>query len=254
MEISIENVTLTFGGESILSNLTLKLKGPRLVQIIGPNGAGKTTLFKVILGLVKPDSGRVLINGRDVTGKPSRVGPLVGYVPQITPLDRIYPVTAWEVVFNSLLIHENRWPRLFATKDEIDRTKKVLEEVELPRDRWNKCFWELSGGERQRVLLARTMVYEPEILLLDEPLSSVDPLGKVELAKLIGDIAEKKLVIVTSHDPVLLLPYTDLIALLNRSYFIIGKPEEVLRLEILRNAYGESAVLLEEHVHISDSH
>ncbi len=254
VHIEIDNITVRFGYEEILSNLTLKLKGPSLIQIIGPNGAGKTTLLKAILGLIKPVSGRIIINGIDITAKPDKVGNLVGYVPQLMPLDSHIPVTAWELVLNSLLLHRRRFPRILAKKDETERVKKTLEIVDVPQDRWHKPFFELSGGERQRVLLARALVYDPQILLLDEPLSAVDPLGKVELAGIIGELAESKLILVTSHDPILLLPYTDQIILLNRSYYVIGKPEEILTVDVLKNVYGESAILLEEHVHISDEH
>jgi zinc/manganese transport system ATP-binding protein len=253
-EILVKDLTVRLGYEEILTNLTLEFKGPTLFQIIGPNGAGKTTLLKVILGLIKPVYGKVIINGDDVTGKPDKVSDLVGYVPQLMPFDIHYPVTAFEIVLNSLLLHKRRWPRIFAKEDEIKKAEEVLRAVDLPEDRWNRCFFELSGGEKQRVLLARAMVYDPEILLLDEPLSAVDPLGKVELVTLIGKLAESKLVIVTSHDPILLLPYTNSIILLNRSYCVVGKPEDVLTLEVLRDVYGESAVLLESHVHISDEH
>ncbi len=254
IEIEIKDIIVRFGYEEILSNLTLKLKGPSLVQIIGPNGAGKTTLFKAILGLIKPVSGRITVNGIDTTAKPDKVGNFVGYVPQLMPIDSHIPITAWEIVLNSLLLHRRRFPRILAKKDEIEKVKNTLNLVDLPQDRWHKPFFELSGGERQRVLLARALVYDPQILLLDEPLSAVDPLGKVELAEIIGELAKSKLILVTSHDPILLLPYTDQIILLNRSYYIIGKPEEILTVDVLKNVYGESAILLEEHVHISDEH
>ena len=254
IEIAVDNLTVRLGYEEVLSNLTLKLKGPSLIQIIGPNGAGKTTLFKAILGLIKPVSGKITINGIDTTAKPDKVGNLVGYVPQLMPLDSHIPVTAWEVVLNSLLLHRRKFPRILAKKEEIEKVKRTLNIVDLPQERWHKPFFELSGGERQRVLLARALVYDPDILLLDEPLSAVDPLGKVELAGIIGELAENKLILVTSHDPILLLPYTDQIILLNRSYYVIGKPEDILTVDVLKDVYGESAVLLEEHVHISDEH
>ena len=252
--MTVENLTVRLGYEVILSHLSLELKGPSLIQIIGPNGAGKTTLLRTILGLIRPVSGRVAVDGVDITARPDKVGCLIGYVPQLMPFDKHFPLTAWEIVLNSLLLHRRRWPRIFARKEDIRDVRNVLRLVDLPEDRWHKCFFELSGGERQRVLLARALVYDPKILLLDEPLSAVDPLGKVELATIIGELAEKKLIIVTSHDPILLLPYTDQIILLNRSYCVIGKPDEILTLEVLRNVYGESVVLLEGQVHISDEH
>jgi len=250
--ISLENVTVSFGGETILMDLSLKLEGPTLIQIIGPNGAGKTTLLKVILGLIRPERGKVKIDYRDVTAMPEEVGKIVGYVPQIVPTKVEMPITAKEFVLNSLLLHTRRFPRLFVRREEMERVEEVLRLVDLHE--WEKRFSDLSGGERQRALLARALVYDPPILLLDEPLSAVDPLGKVELAELIGRLAKDKLILVTSHDPILLLPYTEKIILLNRGYCAVGTPDEILRVEVLKDVYGESAILLEEHVHISDEH
>ncbi len=252
--ISVEDLTIVLGGEEIFRNLSLTFEGPGLIQIIGPNGAGKTTLLRAILGLVKPVSGRVIVDGEDLTAKPEEVGKRVGYVPQIAPTDVKIPVTAREFVLNSLLLHTKRFPRVFVSGEDIRRVDDALRSVDLEEGRWDRRLFELSGGERQRVLLARALVYDPPILLLDEPLSAVDPLGKVELAEMIGGLAKEKLILVTSHDPILLLPYTDRIVLLNRNYYAIGRPEEILRIEVLKEVYGESAVLLEEHVHISDEH
>ncbi len=250
--VEVVDLEVEINGEKILSNLTFRIDGPSLIQVIGPNGAGKTTLLRAIIGLIKPKRGRVTLNG--IPSDPKRLSNIVGYVPQMVFSDVPIPVTAWEIVLNSLLLHRKKFPRLKAGKLDLERVRRTLELVDLPEDRWHKRFDKMSGGERQRVLLARALVYEPQILLLDEPLSAVDPLGKVEIAELIGELAKSKLVIVTSHDPILLLPYTDKIILLNRSYYAIGRPEEILTLDVLKNVYGESAILIESHVHISDEH
>ena len=254
LEVRLEGVRVRLNGEDILSDLSVRFVGPSLIQIIGPNGAGKTTLLRTNLGIIKPASGRVYVNGFDVTGRPDVVGKLVGYVPQLTQFECPFPITAWEVVLNSYMLHKKRWPRIRASVDAIEAVERALEMVELPRSRWNKIFSELSGGERQRVLLARALVYDPKILLLDEPLSAVDPVGKVDIATLIGKLAEEKLVILTSHDPVMMLPYTDRVLLLNRSFYAMGDVEDVLKIDVLRKVYGESALQVNGHVHISDEH
>jgi zinc/manganese transport system ATP-binding protein len=251
--LEVKDLDVVLGGETILKDLSLKFTSPALYQIIGPNGSGKTTLFRTILGLIKPRKGVVLLNGEDITGKPEKVGFWIGYMPQLTLTNNDFPLTAFEIVLNSLLLHTKRFPRI-ASEVDIKKTEKTLRLVDLPENRWHKPFSELSGGEKQRVLLARALVYDPKILLLDEPLSAIDPLGKVEFVDLISRLSEEKLVIVTSHDPILLLPYTKEIVLLNREYYRIGKPDEILTLDVLKDVYGESAVLLEQHVHISDAH
>jgi len=253
--ISIRNLSVGYGSEVVISGLNLSVKGPGLVQIIGPNGAGKTTLIKAILGILKPLKGEIRINGRRVDGNPSVVGPIVGYVPQTFPLENDrYPLTPWELTLNYLLLHERKWPRLLASNRDKERVARALRAVGLPMEKWYERFWELSRGEKQRVLIARAIVHEPNILLMDEPLSSVDPLGRVELAKLIGNLSKGTLTIVSSHDPVLLLPYTKTILLLNRGYYIYGKPGEVLKVSVLKEVYGEAVLRLGDHVHICDSH
>ena len=97
-------------------------------------------------------------------------------------------------------------------------------------------------------------VYNPEVLLLDEPLSAIDPVGKAEFVELIGKLSRDKLIIVTSHDPMLFLRYTEEIVVLNRTFYKVGKPDEILTLDVLSEVYGESAMKVEDHVHISDAH
>ena len=252
--VRVVELTVGYGDDIVLENLNLEFRGPGLIQILGPNGAGKTTLLKAILGLIKPLRGRVYINGVDVTGSPDKAGSSVGYVPQLFVTGHNpYPVTAWEFIESSLLLHR-KWPRVFATLEEKKRIEYVLEKVGLPREAWHKSLWSLSGGQRQRVLIARALIHDPEILVMDEPLSAVDPAGRVGLAGLIGELAEEKLVIVTSHDPMLLLKYTSMVLLLNRRLYMYGRPEEVLTIENARRIYGEAAIPVREHVHISDAH
>ncbi len=252
--IKIVGLTVGYGEEVILENVNLEFRGPGLVQILGPNGAGKTTLLRTILGLIKPLKGRIYINGIDVTGSPGKAGSNIGYVPQLFITGHNpYPVTAWEFVESSLLLHK-RWPRLFITLEDRHRIEYILGRVGLPGEAWHKSLWNLSGGQRQRVLIARALIHDPGILVMDEPLSAVDPAGRAELARLIGELAKEKLVVVTSHDPMLLLKYTNIVVLLNRRLYMYGRPEEVLTLENTRRIYGEAAIPVREHVHISDAH
>lgn len=251
--IEVKDLVIGYNGRALSSKLNFKLRGPALVQILGPNGAGKTTLLKTLLGLLKPIEGKVFINGVEVTN-PEKAGIYIGYVPQLIMGSGHYPVTAWELVSTLYSMRKKKWPRLRLSKNEVDLLREVFAKVGLGPDIWNKNFWSLSGGERQRVLIARAIVHNPSILLMDEPLSAVDPVGKAELAKLIIDLSREKLVLVTSHDPMLLLEYTDIIILINRKIFIMGSPDEVLTLENTKLVYGEAAIPVAKHVHISDHH
>ncbi|MCD6096190.1 MAG: ATP-binding cassette domain-containing protein, partial [Thermoprotei archaeon] len=158
----------------------------------------------------------------------------------------------WEYVLMSRQLHK-RWPRITSENDKRE-VARILQLVGLEREAWKKPIRELSGGQRQRALIARALIYNPPILLMDEPLSSIDPKGKKELADLIGRLSIHRLVIVATHDPTMLLPYTKTVLLLNRHFYRIGKPEEVLEIENLRAVYGEAVIHLENHIHICDSH
>ncbi len=247
--LEVEDVDVILNGEYILKDLSICFERG-LYQIIGPNGSGKTTLLRTILGLIKPKKGKILLKGEDITGKPERASYRIGYVPQLSK-EFDLPVTAFEVVLDSLLLHRKKFPR-FASREDFKRVENVLKLVHL--NEWNKTINELSGGELQRVLLARALVYDPEILLLDEPLSAIDPIGKMEFVELIGRISQNKLIIITSHDPMLFLKYTDEIVVLNRTFYKVGRPDEILTLDVLSKVYGESAIKVEDHIHISDAH
>ncbi len=251
--LRLENVTVVLGGQKVLEDVTLRVKGPGLIQVLGPNGAGKTTLFRTILGLVKPVKGRVIVNDVDVTGEPDEAGKHVSYMPQTYP-EIDLPLTPIEALQHYLALYHKRWPRL-VSGNLREKVYWALEAVGLPRDAWNKPLHSLSGGQRQRVMLARALVTDRPVMLLDEPLASVDPAGRAELAKLIAEFAREKLVIVSSHDPTLLLEHTDAVVLLNHRVVAFGPPEKVLRVDVLREVYGGAVVeVTEGHVHIADSH
>jgi zinc/manganese transport system ATP-binding protein len=102
------------------------------------------------------------------------------------------------------------------------------------------------------VLLARAIVHDPPILVLDEPLSAVDPAGRAEIAEFIGELSRTKLVLVSIHDPMLLLKYTKRVLLINKKFYVVGPPSEVLRLEVVSKVYAGAAMHVKDHVHISD--
>lgn len=252
--ITLDGVAVSYGGDPVLVVDHLELRGPALVQVLGPNGAGKTTLIRTILGLVKPLRGRVTVCGRDVTGNPAAAGRLAGYVPQLAHMLSHFPVTGWELVEFEYSIRTGKWPRLLARRGDKSRIEDVLRRVGLDPNTWSKPISKMSGGQRQRILIARALVHDPPILLMDEPFSAVDPKGRCELARLIAELAKNKLILVTSHDPMLLIDYTDYIVLINKRIVAYGDPSEVLRVEILREVYGEAAIPVARHIHISDSH
>ena len=252
MRITLSRVTVEYEGERVLEDINLDIQGPGLVQLLGPNGAGKTTLLRTILGLVRPRTGRILVDGQDVTGDSGKAGRLIAYVPQRPPLSPWNPMTAWDLVYSRILF-EKPWPRIRGAW-AAERAEWALEEAGLERDAWDRRLHELSGGQLMRVFIARALALDKKILLLDEPLAPVDPKGRRELARTLARLASERLVVVTSHDPELLLEHTSMIVLLNRRVIAYGPPSEVLRDHILSRVYGGSVMVRGGHVHIADHH
>jgi len=254
VELRVESVTVEFSGETVLEGLSFEHRGSGLIQVLGPNGAGKSTLLKTITGLLQPVRGRVVINGVDVTGKPSIAGKYIGYVPQLAVNNHTnYPITLYELVA-CCYAFSKPWPRVKLGSSDRERVEEVLKALGIPRDKWFSKLSELSGGERQRGFIARALIKNPPILLMDEPFSSIDPEGRVELAEMIAALKEEKLIIVTSHDPALLLAYTDMILLLNRKTYFYGEPRSILRREYLEKTYGRGFIESAGRVLIVDSH
>lgn len=253
MKIELVGVSYGIGTYKILEDIDLSLKGPALVQLIGPNGAGKTTLLRIIAGLIKPAKGIVRVCGVDATGNPHIAGKCIGYVPQRPPLSKYNPMTVYDFL-SSRGMFTRKWPRISLRKRLDEKLLRVLKETGLPSQVLEKRLWELSGGELMRVFIARTLLYNPDILLLDEPLAPVDPRGKIELSHLLAGMSKSKLVVVTSHDPILLEKDSDLIILLNKKIHAIGPPSRVLTREVLSAVYGHALVEVERHVHILDEH
>ncbi|WP_440059119.1 metal ABC transporter ATP-binding protein [Thermogladius sp. 4427co] len=251
MYILVEDVYVKRDSQVVLESMNIKFEGPGLIQVIGPNGAGKTTLFLTILGLLKPVKGRILLDGTDVTGRPELLKGKVGYMPQTFDIDLNTPFTVWELVDCCMRMY-SKWPRIL--RGNKDAVKEALVKAGVDESLWHKKVSELSGGERQRVFLARALVSDPPILILDEPLANIDPHGRVLLAETIGSLSKEKLVIVSSHDPSLMLKYTSMILVLNKNIYVYGEPREVLTPEILRKIYGFGWELVEKRVQIYDFH
>ena len=190
--ISLANIEMTLGSKKILSDLSFSIGSSEIVGLLGPNGAGKTTAFYIAAGLIFPDQGRVFINNKDVTEMPmhARANLGLGYLPQESS---IFPDLSVE---NNLLgIAE------LSNKDEIiEKVKKIVEEFGLKKILQMKGRM-LSGGQRRKVEIARTLICQPNIMLLDEPFAGIDPIAVEEIKELLQKICEKNIsILITDHN------------------------------------------------------
>ena len=249
--LRVQGLSVSYGSEAVFRGESFELEGPGLVVVIGPNGSGKTTLFRAILGLI-PAEGRVSMNGVDVTGKPEEAGKQAGYVPQFKGEDLSFPVNVREIVESAIALRR-RPPRLAFPKEERNRIDEILRRMGLSEIQ-GKPLSELSGGQRQRVFIARALVWDPPILIMDEPLTAVDPMGRADLVGMIKEMARDKLVLVSSHDPSLFMDGARTLRVVNRGIVAMGPPEEVMREELLSKVYGRSVFLVERCVHVVDGY
>lgn len=248
MYIKLRSISVKRGDKFVLKDLTADFNGPGLYQVIGPNGSGKTTLLLTILGFIKPISGMIEIEAPERFRKP-----LFSYAPQSYSIPSDAPITVYEFISNYLDL-TNSWPRVFRKHDWTDKVESVLEAFHVPRSLWREKINELSGGMLQRVFLARAFVVNAIYTLLDEPLSNIDPEGKVEVADIIVNFSRDRLIIVTSHDPVLLLDHTKKILLLGHGFYEFGDVDKIMKYDVLSKFYKKCAIEIEKHIHIADWH
>ena len=238
--LSIENLRVDLGGRTILARVNFTIQAGELVAILGPNGAGKSTLLKLILGLVKPASGRVSVLGQSA----GRANARIGYVPQFRAIEAETTLRARDVVRFGL--DGNRWGPGWPSRERERRIDAVLEEVD-GRELARAAMGELSGGERQRLLIAQALLNDPQILLLDEPLASLDLGREQEIIALICRVCRARAVAVlfVTHDVNPLLSELDRVLYLANGNAAIGKPQEVITRQTLSDLYGVPVEVVE---------
>ena len=226
----------TYRGRRVVDDVSIHVEQSQVVGLLGPNGAGKTTSFYMIVGLISPDSGRVLLDGKDITEMPmyQRARNGISYLPQEPS------------VFRKLSVEQNLMAILetlrISGRERRDRMNQLIEQLGLQRVRHNKGFT-LSGGERRRVEIARSLVTSPNFLLLDEPFSGIDPIQVLELQKIIGELKRSGIgILVTDHNVRETLAVTDRAYIINNgSIFRAGSPEALGRDPDVKRVYlGES--------------
>jgi ABC-type Mn2+/Zn2+ transport system ATPase subunit len=195
--VALDDVTFGYGAEPILEHATLALRGGEVVVIAGPNGSGKSTLLKLCVGLLTPWSGTIRVLDESPTD-PS-VRRRIGYAPQRLRGATSLPVSVGEVVASGLVPQKRLFQRLGA--DDWSRVAGALEAVDLA-DLSRECMFELSGGQQQRAVLARALVSNPPLILLDEPTTGIDQRFRPVIAQGLRTRADQgATVVVVSHDP-----------------------------------------------------
>jgi ABC-type Mn2+/Zn2+ transport system ATPase subunit len=239
LPIVAEKVSASYGGKLVLQELTFEIRAGEQVALVGPNGAGKTTLFKVIAGIIKPQSGLIRVHGH-------RPGShiCVAYLPQQNQVDLRFPVTVSEVVMMGRIreIGMFRWPR----RKDWEIVDRALGRVGM-LDQRSVHIGQLSTGEQQRTFLAQAIAQEAEIVLLDEPLAGLDVLSKDAILDILDDLkAHRVTVLVAMHDLSLASDRFEKVMLLNKVLIACGSPSEAFSPELLVEAYGGHLHLVQD--------
>ena len=212
--VEVKHVYFKYENEWVLEDVNFSLEDKEFMAIIGPNGGGKTTLLKILLGFLKPTIGKVKIYGKP----PEKNRLLIGYVPQHTNFALDLPITVFDIVLQGRL----KKGKFFYNKEDKEKAKEVLKTLDIYNLK-DKKIKNLSGGQRQKVLIARALVSEPKLLIMDEPTSAIDPKGQKEILDLIESFNITRIVV--SHDIKILLRKVDKIAYIHKKAVIHEGPK-----------------------------
>lgn len=228
--VRFEHVGCSYGGAPVIEDVTFAIDEHEFVGIVGPSGGGKTTVLRTLLGTVTPSFGRVV----------RADGVKLGYVPQVEAVDWNFPVTVRDVV--AMTLDGSRWRR--ASGERVRRCDEVLDRLGLAPFA-ERQIRALSGGQQQRVFLARALVREPDVLVLDEPASGVDVATRHEILHLLADLHHGGASIVLStHDINGLAAHLPRLVCFNRTVVADGPPEQVLHPYVLERTYGATMSVL----------
>ena len=234
--LSVVSIAKSYDKKAVLTDVSLGVDRGEVVGLLGPNGAGKTTCFYSVMGLVKPDSGRILLDNEDITGLPMYRRAILGlgYLPQETSIFRGLTVSQ-----NIMAVLEVAEPDRSA---RAERLEQLLAEFHLEGLR-DAPAMALSGGERRRCEIARALAANPSIMLLDEPFAGIDPISIQDIRDLIGDLKKRGIgVLITDHNVRETLDIVDRACIIYGGQVLFaGSPEDLVRDENVRRLYlGES--------------
>lgn len=212
MILEVKNLSFSYENQKVLENINFIYKSSDFLSIIGPNGGGKSTLLKLILNILTPKSGEILLDG--VSAK--KLKNKFGYVPQDTNINMDFPINVYDAV---LMGRVGQKAFGFYTKEDKQKAHECIELVGMSEFKKRK-IGELSGGQRQRVFIARALVCDADILVLDEPTASIDMDGQVKIYDLLKELNKQKGIIVVSHDVNVSIAYATKIAYVSKTLFM----------------------------------
>ena len=232
LKLQAEELSKSYRGRKVVDDVELEIGQGEVVGLLGPNGAGKTTTFYILVGIARPDSGRVLLNGEEITDLPMylRARSGISYLPQEPS------------VFRQLTCEQNLLAVLetlpLSPEQQRDRLEELLVQMGLETVRTSKAYT-LSGGERRRLEIARSLTLEPSFILLDEPFSGIDPLTVKDLQEIIRGLAQTGIgVLITDHNVRETLTVTDRAYILKTGkIFRKGRPEDLSNDPEVRRVY-----------------
>ncbi len=236
--VQLEHVRIQYGKQIILQDLSMTVNEGEFIVILGPNGAGKSTLLRVLLGLLRPSAGLVRVFDRPPSRGNKEIG-YAGYAPQHRVLEADLALRARDLVGFGLDGH--RWGPGWPSRKRTALIDQALEEVDATRFA-DAPIGQLSGGEQQRLLIAQALLTNPRLLLLDEPLASLDISHEQEIVSLVTRICRTRhvAVLLVTHDINPLLPAVDRVLYMANSQSAIGVPDEVITSTTLSQLYGSS--------------
>jgi zinc/manganese transport system ATP-binding protein len=233
--IEARELAIRFGRRTLWKNATFTINAGEFVSVLGPNGAGKSTLLRIVLGLLPASRGTLEVLGT----APRRGQTCIGYVPQRRTLDAHLRVRAWDFVMLGLDGHRWGLPLSFLSRQRQHRLVEEAIEAVGAQSYANRSIGQLSGGEQQRLLLAFALLNQPRLLLLDEPLASLDLRSQQVIAQLVARVARERAmtVVLVTHDINPLLSSTDRVLYVAQGNVMVGTPDEVITTETLSRLY-----------------
>ena len=239
--VEIDRLSYAYSGNLVLDNISFTIEEGDILGIIGPNGAGKTTLFSCMLGLLDDYTGTIKILGENIEKKNNKVFKSIGYIPQKKTIEQNFPATVEEIVSLGVTT---------TGKTSKEKIALALETAGLLAQK-DRRVGELSGGQQQRVLIAKAMVNNPKLLILDEPVTGIDLEMQNKFYSLLQRLNQENniTIIWASHDLDAVNRYATSVACINRSMFFHGKTYEFFENQDLLKAYSESSMQAHMHLH-----